>query len=166
MSPDGEWNRAGHCSAESIPDARFTKSNQKSTCTPLMGEEEPTVYNREKKLLLGGGGRGACLESQHSGSRGRRIRLQGQPGLQSEFQDSRSYTEKPCLEKLKPNKQKSKPKTNQKELESADKGMSSVELFLYPCQKVWDSIDYHMPQMNSLYGKSTPSNQETRETAS
>jgi hypothetical protein len=25
--------------------------------------------------------------------------VQGQPGLQSEFQDSQSYTEKPCLEK-------------------------------------------------------------------
>jgi hypothetical protein len=25
------------------------------------------------------------------------LRVQGQPGLQSEFQDSQSYTEKPCL---------------------------------------------------------------------
>jgi hypothetical protein len=33
--------------------------------------------------------------------------VQGQPGLQSEFQDSQSYTEKPCLEKpLKQNKTK------------------------------------------------------------
>jgi hypothetical protein len=31
--------------------------------------------------------------------------VQGQPGLQSEFQDSQGYTEKPCLEKTK-NKQK------------------------------------------------------------
>jgi hypothetical protein len=28
--------------------------------------------------------------------------FQGQPGLQSEFQDSQGYTEKPCLEKPKP----------------------------------------------------------------
>ena len=28
----------------------------------------------------------------------------GQPGLQSEFQDSQSYTEKPCLEKPKKKK--------------------------------------------------------------
>jgi hypothetical protein len=28
-----------------------------------------------------------------------RFLVQGQPGLQSEFQDSQSYTEKPCLEK-------------------------------------------------------------------
>jgi hypothetical protein len=33
----------------------------------------------------------------------------GQPGLQSEFQDSQGYTEKPCLEK--PNQNKTKQKT-------------------------------------------------------
>jgi hypothetical protein len=27
--------------------------------------------------------------------------VQGQPGLQSEFQDSQGYTEKPCLQKKK-----------------------------------------------------------------
>jgi hypothetical protein len=30
--------------------------------------------------------------------------VRGQPGLQSEFQDSQGYTEKPCLEKNKPKK--------------------------------------------------------------
>jgi hypothetical protein len=30
--------------------------------------------------------------------------VRGQPGLQSEFQDSQGYTEKPCLEKSKPKK--------------------------------------------------------------
>jgi hypothetical protein len=35
--------------------------------------------------------------------------VQGQPGLQSEFQDSQGYTEKPCLEKKQ--KQKTKTKT-------------------------------------------------------
>jgi hypothetical protein len=34
------------------------------------------------------------------------FRVQGQPGLQSEFQDSQGYTEKSCLEKLKKQKQK------------------------------------------------------------
>jgi hypothetical protein len=34
--------------------------------------------------------------------------VQGQPGLQSEFQDSQGYTEKPCLEKQKTNKQTKK----------------------------------------------------------
>jgi hypothetical protein len=30
--------------------------------------------------------------------------VQGQPGLQSEFQDSQGYSEKPCLEKPKKKK--------------------------------------------------------------
>jgi hypothetical protein len=35
------------------------------------------------------------------------FRVQGQPGLQSEFQDSQGYIEKPCLKKQKQtNKQK------------------------------------------------------------
>jgi hypothetical protein len=32
----------------------------------------------------------------------------GQPGLQSEFQDSQGYTEKPCLEKNQKKKKKKK----------------------------------------------------------
>jgi hypothetical protein len=36
--------------------------------------------------------------------------VRGQPGLQSEFQDSQGYTEKPCLEK----QNKTKQKTNKK----------------------------------------------------
>jgi hypothetical protein len=36
--------------------------------------------------------------------------VSGQPGLQSEFQNSQDYTEKPCLEKQNQrNKQKTKP---------------------------------------------------------
>jgi iron-sulfur cluster repair protein YtfE (RIC family) len=34
----------------------------------------------------------------------------GQPGLQSEFQDSQSYTKKPCLEKNKTKQQQQKNK--------------------------------------------------------
>ena len=41
--------------------------------------------------------------------------VRGQPGLQSEFQDSQDYTEKPCLKKTKNKKQKNKKqKTNKK----------------------------------------------------
>jgi hypothetical protein len=41
--------------------------------------------------------------------------VRGQLGLQSEFQDSQGYTEKPCLEKQKTkNKQKTKKKTKNK----------------------------------------------------
>jgi hypothetical protein len=37
--------------------------------------------------------------------------VRGQPGLQSEFQDSQGYTEKPCLE----NKQTKNPKQTNKQ---------------------------------------------------
>ena len=37
----------------------------------------------------------STLEAEEDGS----LRVQGQPGLQSEFQNSQGYTEKPCLKK-------------------------------------------------------------------
>ena len=40
--------------------------------------------------------------------------VRGQPGLQSEFQDSQSYTEKSCLEKTKKQTNKNKQKQNTK----------------------------------------------------
>jgi hypothetical protein len=57
------------------------------------------------------------------GGRGRRIsEFAGQPGLQSEFQDSQSYTEKPCLKKLKKqtNKQTNKNKTEGREIPTSN----------------------------------------------
>jgi hypothetical protein len=39
--------------------------------------------------------------------------VRGQPGLQSEFQDSQGYTEKPCFEKPKPNQNQTKPNQTQ-----------------------------------------------------
>jgi hypothetical protein len=48
--------------------------------------------------------------------------FQGQPGLQSELQDSQGYTEKPCLEnktkqnKTKQNKTKTKTKYQKKKM--------------------------------------------------
>jgi flagellar biosynthesis/type III secretory pathway protein FliH len=36
--------------------------------------------------------------------------VRGQPGLQSEFQDSQSYTEKPCLKKRQDKKEKKEKK--------------------------------------------------------
>jgi hypothetical protein len=39
--------------------------------------------------------------------------VRGQPGLQSEFQDSQGYIEKPCFEKTKQNKNKNKNKHKQ-----------------------------------------------------
>jgi hypothetical protein len=43
--------------------------------------------------------------------------VRGQPGLQSEFQDSQGYTEKPCLEKTKTNKHTNKPSKQQQQTE-------------------------------------------------
>jgi hypothetical protein len=40
--------------------------------------------------------------------------VQGQPGLQSKFQDNQGYTEKPCLEQPPPPKKKTKTKTKAK----------------------------------------------------
>ena len=59
------------------------------------------------------------MKDKNKHGRGRQIsELRGQSGLQSEFQDSQGYTQKPCLEKTKQNKTKqnktkqNKPKTN------------------------------------------------------
>jgi hypothetical protein len=40
--------------------------------------------------------------------------VRGQPGLQSEFQDSQGYTEKPCLKKTKNKKTKQNKNKKQK----------------------------------------------------
>ena len=39
------------------------------------------------------------IPSTQDAKTGGSLGVQGQPGLQSEFQDSQGYTEKPCLEK-------------------------------------------------------------------
>ena len=45
------------------------------------------------------------------------FRVQGQPGLQSEFQESQGYKEKPCLEKhQKPNQNKKQNNPSPKRL--------------------------------------------------
>jgi hypothetical protein len=50
--------------------------------------------------------------------------VQGQPGLQSEFQDSQGYTEKPCLEKQKTKQQAKFPKTARFQLVTTEIWMS------------------------------------------
>jgi hypothetical protein len=45
---------------------------------------------------------------------GRGSRFRGQPGLQSEFQDSQGYIENHCLEKNKTKQNKTKTKTKTK----------------------------------------------------
>ena len=56
---------------------------------------------------------------------GRSLWVQGQPGLQSEFQDSQGYTEKPCLEK--PNNQ---TKQNQNIYKQAQVAVRQNHIFL------------------------------------
>ena len=68
--------------------------------------------------------RGPKFKSQHFGGRGSQISESEASLVKSEFQDSRGYTEKPCLEKqkTKTKKQKIKTKQNQtKQQNPADK---------------------------------------------
>jgi hypothetical protein len=51
--------------------------------------------------------------------------VRGQPGLQSEFQDSKDYTEKPCLEK----QQQQKTKQTNKQTNNPPKNKQKRELF-------------------------------------
>jgi hypothetical protein len=53
--------------------------------------------------------------------------VRGQPGLQSEFQDSQSYTEKPCLEKKQTNKKLNFSETAASKLESRRWNANSFE---------------------------------------
>ena len=52
--------------------------------------------------------------------------VRGQPGLQSEFQDSQGYTEKPCLENKQTNKQKTKNKQKEREEEKSETNKASM----------------------------------------
>jgi hypothetical protein len=54
--------------------------------------------------------------------------VRGQPGLQSEFQDSQGYTEKLCLTKPKPNQ--TKPKQNKKTQKQTNKQTKSKIRYL------------------------------------
>jgi hypothetical protein len=60
----------------------------------------------------------------------------GQPGLQSEFQDSQSYTEKPCLEK--PKKKKKKQKLTYFFFTAAVQPFSELLDIIYACK--WANV--------------------------
>jgi ABC-type phosphate/phosphonate transport system substrate-binding protein len=60
---------------------------------------------------------------------GRQRQVRGQPGLQSEFQDSQGYTEKPCLEN-QTNKQTKNPKT---------KNQKTVRIYVPACMEITHS---------------------------
>ena len=71
--------------------------------------------------------------------------VQGQPGLQSEFQDSQDYTEKPCIENKQTNKQTKQTKTN---ISKKNQQQPSLVLQMDKTQRAWDPIphlwDYQM----------------------
>jgi hypothetical protein len=81
----------------------------------------------------------------------------GQPGLQSEFQNSQGYTEKPCLKKpktktktkTKPNQNKTKQKTKTKI--QFPKGKIYQENYLNWKYKVYQSISFGCLKIISLY---------------
>ena len=59
--------------------------------------------------------------------------VRGQPGLQSEFQDSQSYTEKPCLKKNKnKNKNKKKKTKNKKNKERREQAAPLIMSQTHP----------------------------------
>jgi hypothetical protein len=70
--------------------------------------------------------------------------VRGQSGLQSEFQDSQGYTEKPCLKKTKQNKKKktAKPQHVEKngKLENTLRWIHCKTLEAGPPLKFWDEL--------------------------
>jgi hypothetical protein len=72
--------------------------------------------------------------------------VQGQPGLQSEFQDSQGYTEKPCLKKPK-NQNKTKKKNKKKQTQEKN------VLLKQACKKtqdIKDSAFYYVAKLHLL----------------
>jgi hypothetical protein len=64
------------------------------------------AFNPSTREAEAEGQRGRGAEREAERQRQVDFWVRGQPGLQSEFQDSQGYTEKPCLEKQKKQKQK------------------------------------------------------------
>jgi hypothetical protein len=56
--------------------------------------------------------------------------VQGQPGLQSEFQDRQGYTEKPCVKKPNQTKPNQKQKQKQKQKQTTTKKEPYIDLAL------------------------------------
>jgi hypothetical protein len=59
------------------------------------------------------------------------LRVRGQPGLQSEFQDSQGYTEKPCLEKPKTKPNQTKPKQKNPKKIGEDKNRKYFKFWVF-----------------------------------
>jgi hypothetical protein len=77
--------------------------------------------------------------------------VRGQPGLQSEFQDSQGYTEKPCLEKTNKQTNKQTNKNNHSDATKVEAEPSSCRLWcLRMCEfactvlLLWNIILYRL----------------------
>ena len=79
--------------------------------------------------------------------------VRGQPGLQSEFQDSQGYTEKPCLENIQKNKNKNKNKKHWSPLSKAQWPHSTnreTDQWCY-CDPFWPKVVYVLVLMKWGY---------------
>jgi hypothetical protein len=55
--------------------------------------------------------------------------VRGKPGLQSEFQDSQSYKEKPCLRRKKKRKEKRREEKRREEKRREEKRLSLIHIW-------------------------------------
>ena len=89
----------------------FQSKYSNNTCLLLKEISWKGIALIKKIFIAGRGGAHLYLIPALRRQRQADFWVRGQPGLQSEFQDSQGYTEKPCLEKQKQtNKTKQKTK--------------------------------------------------------
>jgi hypothetical protein len=74
------------------------------------------THTSKKKKDPGSGG--TCLIMPLGRQRQADLSVRGQPGLQSEFQDSQGYTEKPCLRKKERKKEREKERKRERKRKS------------------------------------------------
>jgi hypothetical protein len=70
--------------------------------------------------------------------------FQGQPGLQSEFQDSQGYTEKPCLKKQNKTKQNKTKQNKTKQKPNKNKEEENMPLYISDSLKAF-------PRLNNMF---------------
>ena len=88
------------------------KNNKKKISARQFVSETSMGNSKRRESLSSSSHKGKLTCTQHSGrQRQTDFWVQGQPGLQSEFQDSQGYTEKPCLAKTKSKNKQTKKQT-------------------------------------------------------
>lgn len=79
--------------------------------------------NQEQHMRPGGGD--TCLQYQHSGGRDTQIEV-SQPCLLTQFQNSHSYTKKPCQEKVEEEEEEGEEEEKEGEEEEEDQHMKET----------------------------------------